>query len=58
MKPAWQSKTVITNVVVALASLYPPATAWIQSHPEIFTFGWMAINLVLRSITKGKVSIL
>ena len=56
-KSVFKSKTVLVNLVIALAALYPPVQEWVQAHPEQTLIGITAINAALRYVTKGRVSL-
>jgi len=56
-KKPWASKTIILNAALALAAFYPPALAWIQGNMELVVAGMGILNIVLRAITKDKISI-
>lgn len=59
MKKPWQSKTIIVNFIVAAAALfYPPAHEWVQAHPMEISSLFAIVNVVLRLVTKDKISIL
>ena len=55
-KAPWQSKTVVANAIVALAALYPPASDWISSHPQVFGVALTLLNIGLRFLTTGAIS--
>lgn len=57
-KKPWLSKTIWLNLVGAvLALVYPPASAWLAAHAEI-TLGFFAgLNILLRLISKDKISL-
>lgn len=57
-KPAWQSRTVWTNVVLAVLALVSPAAQdFIAHNPDYVAMGWSAINVVLRFVTKDKIEL-
>ena len=57
-KKPWQSKTIWTNVILALlALLSPTAQAWASDHPEVLPLFFTAVNVALRFITKDAVSL-
>lgn len=56
-KPVFASKTVIVNAIIAIAALYPPVGGWVSAHPEATLNGIVALNIALRFITKGKVTL-
>lgn len=57
-KKPWYSKTLIVNLVMALCAMFiPSAATYIQAHPEGVTLAFTGINMILRLITKDKVSL-
>ena len=63
-KPAWTSKTIIVNAVLgmlAAVAVFVPgaevARAWIGAHGAEIGIGWSILNIVLRAITKDKISL-
>lgn len=63
-KKPWQSKTVVLNAVVgllaAVAAFVPAAAgaqAWIGAHAVEIGMGWSILNVVLRAVTKDKISL-
>lgn len=58
-KKPWLSKTVWVNLVAAiLALVYPPAGEWIASRPEVTMGLFAGLNVILRLISKDKISLL
>jgi hypothetical protein len=58
MKKPWQSKTIIINFIAAATALfYPPAAEWIAAHPVEVSSLFAIVNVVLRVVTKDKISI-
>jgi len=57
IKPWWVSKTMWTNLLIAMAAFFPPIQDWISKNPEQMVWVWAGINLVLRFISKGKISL-
>ena len=55
VKPVWQSKTAWVNVIMAIAAFIPPVNDYIGKHPEAFVWGFAALNMVLRLISKGRI---
>jgi nucleoside permease NupC len=55
IKKPWQSKTVITNLVMAMAAFYPPVGNWIAQNPEAFASILGLANTGIRFITVGKI---
>lgn len=57
-KKPWQSKTLWINLAVAVSALFVPGgTDWISAHPVEITVGFSVLNIVLRLVTKDKISI-
>lgn len=63
-KKPWLSKTVIVNavmgVVMAVAAFYPPAKVvsdFISAHAAEIGMVWGILNIILRAITKDKISL-
>lgn len=52
------SKTLWINLVIAAGALFfPPAVQVVQSHPTEIMVGWSMLNMVLRLVTKGSISL-
>ena len=56
-KTLFKSKTLIVNAVIALASFYPPVGEWVTSNPETSLQILAGLNLILRLITKGRITL-
>lgn len=56
-KKPWLSKTYWTNVLVPLLAFIPGFSGYVQAHPEMVLMVFGAVNLVLRTITKDKISL-
>lgn len=57
-KPAYQSKTLWTNLILALtAILIPGVNAWVVAHPDYVVYVFAAVNMALRFLTKGKIEL-
>lgn len=56
-KPAWQSKTLWVNLIMAIGAFIPVVGVWIQAHPDLFAGMFSVINVILRLLTKDKISI-
>jgi hypothetical protein len=56
-KPVWQSKTFWVAAITALAPLYPPVAAFVATNPTLVTVGLGVVFGVLRTVTKGAVTI-
>jgi uncharacterized membrane protein YadS len=58
-KKPWLSKTVWVNLIGALLALvYPPAGEWIAAHPEVTMGLFAGLNVILRLVSKDKISLL
>lgn len=56
-KPVYLSKTVWTNLLLAVAVFYGPASQYLQGHPDILAIVFSGVNLVLRFATKAKLAL-
>lgn len=56
-KKPWLSKTILLNAVMAVVAFFPVAQAWVSANPQVFVFGFAAVNFVLRLVTKDKISL-
>lgn len=57
-KKPWLSKTLITNLVLAVTAVVcPPVQVWISAHPEVSAMVWSGVNAVLRLVTKDAISL-
>ena len=52
-----KSKTFWVNILMAVSVMFPAVQAFIASNPDIFTWVFVGLNLVLRLVTKGAVQI-
>jgi flagellar biosynthesis protein FliR len=52
-----QSKTLWTNLILAIVAFIPAAQVFIQGHPLFLAEGFAVINVGLRLITKDKISL-
>lgn len=52
-----RSKTVWFNLIVALAAFVPAVSEWVKAHPEMVMQGLVAVNVLLRFLTKDKLSL-
>lgn len=61
VKPFWQSKTILVNILAGIAMIvaqfYPAAAVVIHEYLGEAGTAWAIINIVLRLISKDKVSI-
>lgn len=54
-KKPYFSKTIIFNILFALAALYPPISDWMSKNVEVLGMLWGGIGVVLRLVTKDKI---
>ena len=54
-KKPWKSKTILANLVVAVVAFFPSVQESVS--PEIVAQALVVINIVLRMITKDKISL-
>lgn len=61
MKPWWQSKTILAQILAGIGLVagvwVPSVNSFIQAYFMELGSGWVFINTILRLITKDKVSI-
>jgi hypothetical protein len=51
------SKTVWVNLISAASTLYPPVGVWVAANPQVAMAVLGGINILVRLITKGAVSL-
>lgn len=56
-KSLFASKTVILNMISALAMFYPPAAAVVATNPEITVAALTLANFILRLVTSKKIQL-
>ena len=63
-KKAWQSRTIVLNAIMgligAVALFVPQAKVvgdFLTSHSEAVIMVWSLMNVVLRAVTSGKISL-
>lgn len=56
-KKPWMSKTNWAALLVAVASFVPGVSSWVAANPDTFMQVLGGVFLLLRTITKGKISI-
>lgn len=58
VKPALYSKTLWVNLIsAALVLFWPAGNAYMVAHPEVVAGAFAVINVILRFVTKGPISI-
>lgn len=56
-KKPWLSKTVWLNVLALVGQFIPGVGEWSAAHPDIILSGFAIANIILRALTKDKLSI-
>lgn len=56
-KSLFASKTVILNMIAALAMVYPPAAAVVATNTEITVAALTLANFILRLVTSKKIQL-
>jgi hypothetical protein len=56
-KPAYLSKTVWMNLIIAASAFFPPVQEWVVSHPDMVMIGWSVVNILLRFVSGKEVTI-
>jgi len=57
VKKPWLSKTLWVNLVLAVLAFVPAAQEMMKESPEMVVVGVNMINMLLRMITKDKVTL-
>ena len=58
MKKSWLSKTLWTNLILAVGSLFiPNVNTWVAAHPEVVVIIFTVVNVILRAVTKDKLEL-
>lgn len=56
-KRPWRSRTILGNLAVAVVLLIPGAQDLIREYPELITIGLALLNIALRLLTKGGITL-
>lgn len=56
-KKPWQSKTLLVGLLAAIAPFFPVVDVWIHENAALYASLLSGVFMVLRLVTKGKVSI-
>jgi len=56
-KPFWQSKTLWVNVIAFGASALSSAVGWLTVSPEETAGLFVVLNLIMRAVTKGAITL-
>lgn len=56
-KSIFLSKTFWVQVCAVLSMMFPPVLAWLKANPVEFVMFLAAVNVVIRFVTSGKVSL-
>ena len=57
-KSPLKSRTLWINLIVAVAAFIPSVKDFVAANPDILLWGFSALNVVLRIITKKQVDII
>ena len=57
VKKPWQSKTNWTGLLIALASFFPSVHTWVAANPDAFMQIVAGVTMILRFVSKGKITI-
>ena len=57
-KKPWLSKTILTNLLIAILAFFPGVSDFVASNPQIVIAFWSITNIVLRWISKDKIQLL
>lgn len=57
MKPILKSKTIWLQILTALSLLLPPMQDWLKANPEQPVAVLIALNVIVRFFTSGKVTL-
>lgn len=53
----WKSKTILLNVVALVALMVPQVQAWLKANPEEPMAVLVALNVIVRFVTSGRVTL-
>jgi len=56
-KKPWLSKTIWMNILLLVASFYPPIGNLVSNNPELLAGFFAIVNVVLRLVTKKPIVI-
>lgn len=56
-KKPWLSKTIWTNLVLAVSPFIPGVQEWIAANPTALVMLFSVVNIVLRLVTKDKIGL-
>lgn len=57
-KKPWQSKTIWVNVIMAIVPVLPgPVHEFLRDNPDVILSAFAIVNVLLRAITHGKVTL-
>ena len=56
-KKPWLSKTIWTNLLMAVLAFFPDAQDWIADYPQLVMLLFVGVNVILRLVTKGKIEL-
>ena len=56
-KPIFESKTILFNLIIGVTSFVPAVKTFIAAHVDLFLYGLVIVNMGLRFVTKGGISL-
>lgn len=56
-KPTWQSKAIWANLIIAVAAFFPEVQKLIVEEPTIMIALFAGVNIILRYVSKGSITI-
>lgn len=56
-KKPWLSKTIITNLIMAVAPFIPGVSEWLAANTSVVISVFAVVNMVLRLVTKDKIGL-
>ena len=56
VKKPWLSKTIWSNIIMAVVAFFPGVNEWFVANPDALVMMFTIANVLLRLITKDKLS--
>lgn len=57
VKKSYESKTLWTNLVMAVLAFFPGTQSFVAGNPELFVWVFAGVNVLLRFLTKDKIQL-
>lgn len=57
VKKSYLSKTLWTNLILAVVAFFPGAQSFVASNPDVFMWAFAVVNIILRFATKDKLEL-